>query len=258
MSSANLGVAVQDLSITYRTAAGPRPAISDLSLTVAPGTFVSILGPSGCGKSTLIKAVAGLLSPSCGGITVGGREVSGPAPEVGIVFQKPTLLPWKSVIDNILIGARAQRLGGEEARARADRLIALVRLKGVERNYPHELSGGMQQRVAIARALLLNPSVLVMDEPFAALDALTRERMGVEMQELWAGVGKTVIFVTHSITEAVFLSDRIVVLSPAPAKIITDINIELPIPRSRRLMSTSEFGNYCDHLREQLYKFEDV
>lgn len=256
MHAGNLAVVIEDLNITYRTVTGPRPAIANLSVGVAQGSFISILGPSGCGKSTLIKAVAGLLLPSSGAIIVGGRTVSGPLPDVGVVFQKPTLLPWKSVLDNILIGARARGLDPDEARERADRLVAMVRLKGFERNYPHELSGGMQQRVAIARALLLDPSVLVMDEPFAALDALTRERMGVEMQELWAGVGKTVVFVTHSIPEAVFLSDRIIVLSPAPAKIIRDIDIRLPVPRTRQLMSTSEFGGYCDHLREQLYHFE--
>jgi len=247
-------LAFDGLDVVYNTAAGKIPAVDGLSLHVPQGTFLSILGPSGCGKSTLIKVAAGLLPPSRGEVSVAGSRVTAPHPDVGIVFQQPTLLPWKTVEDNILVPVRARGGNRDEARARARELIALVKLSGFERNYPHELSGGMQQRVAIARALMHDPPVLVMDEPFAALDALTREQMMLELQRLWSVARKTVLFVTHSIQEAVFLSDRVVVLSPRPARITTDIEIALPRPRTLATMMELAFATACDALRQELYR----
>jgi len=247
-------LAFDGLDVVYNTAAGKIPAVDGLSLHVPQGTFLSILGPSGCGKSTLIKVAAGLLPPSRGEVSVAGSRVTAPHPDVGIVFQQPTLLPWRTVEDNILVPVRARGGNRDEARARARELIALVKLSGFERNYPHELSGGMQQRVAIARALMHDPPVLVMDEPFAALDALTREQMMLELQRLWSVARKTVLFVTHSIQEAVFLSDRVVVLSPRPARITTDIEIALPRPRTLTTMMEPAFATACDALRQELYR----
>jgi NitT/TauT family transport system ATP-binding protein len=247
-------LAFDSIDVVYNTAAGKIPAVDGLSLHVPQGTFLSILGPSGCGKSTLIKVAAGLLPPSRGEVSVAGSRVTAPHPDVGIVFQQPTLLPWKTVEDNILVPVRARGGNRDEARARARELIALVKLSGFERNYPHELSGGMQQRVALARALMHDPPVLVMDEPFAALDALTREQMMLELQRLWSVARKTVLFVTHSIQEAVFLSDRVVVLSPRPARITTDIGIALPRPRTLATMMEPAFATACDALRQELYR----
>jgi NitT/TauT family transport system ATP-binding protein len=247
-------LAFDGLDVVYNTAAGKIPAVGGLSLHVPQGTFLSILGPSGCGKSTLIKVAAGLLPPSRGEVSVAGSRVTAPHPDVGIVFQQPTLLPWKTVEDNILVPVRARGGNRDEAGARARELIALVKLSGFERNYPHELSGGMQQRVALARALMHDPPVLVMDEPFAALDALTREQMMLELQRLWSVARKTVLFVTHSIQEAVFLSDRVVVLSPRPARITTDIEIALPRPRTLATMMEPAFATACDALRQELYR----
>ena len=249
-------LAFQGVRVVYNTAAGPIPAVEDLTLSVPAGTFLSILGPSGCGKSTLIKVAAGLLAPSAGEAAIGGARVAGPRPDVGIVFQQPTLLPWKTVEDNILVPVRARGGDMHAARARAHELIALVKLTGFERNYPHELSGGMQQRVALARALMHDPPVLVMDEPFAALDALTREQMMLELQRLWSHSRKTVLFVTHSIQEAVFLSDRVVVLSPRPARLTTDLAIDLPCPRTLATMTKPGFAAACDRLRQELYAAE--
>jgi len=246
-------VLLERLHVTYATAAGPIPAVADLSLAIEAGSFVSVLGPSGCGKSTLIKVISGLLAPSAGRVELNGAPVTGPRPDVGIVFQQPTLLPWKTVLDNVLVPLRARKAPREEAIARAEELIALVKLKGFERNYPFELSGGMQQRVALARALIHDPPVIVMDEPFAALDALTREQMSLELQRLWSHSRKTVLFVTHSISEAVFLSDRVIVLSPRPARIVKDIRISLPRPRTTATMADAAFAAACDELRRQLY-----
>ncbi|HEV7812917.1 MAG TPA: ABC transporter ATP-binding protein [Leifsonia sp.] len=252
--AARPALAFDGIDVVYRTAAGNIPAVENLSLSVPQGTFLSILGPSGCGKSTLIKVAAGLLSPSRGEVSVAGSRVTAPHPDVGIVFQQPTLLPWKTVEDNILVPVRARGGHAGEARARARELIALVKLAGFERNYPHELSGGMQQRVALARALMHDPPVLVMDEPFAALDALTREQMMLELQRLWSVARKTVLFVTHSIQEAVFLSDRVVVLSPRPARITTDIPITLQRPRTLATLMEPAFAAACDTLRQELYR----
>jgi NitT/TauT family transport system ATP-binding protein len=244
-------ITLEDVALTYRGQAGSTDALKQLDLKIEAGSFVAIIGPSGCGKSTIIKLVSGLIPPSSGTVMLGGKPVSGPQREVGIAFQKPTLLPWKSVQQNILVAA--PRSADKNAiGARASELIDLVNLRGFEKHYPHELSGGMQQRVALARALLLDPPVLLMDEPFAALDALTREQMSLELLKLWGQQDKTVLFVTHSIPEAVFLSDRVIVLSPRPARVAEDIAIPLPRPRDLKTMASANFGGLCNHLRQRL------
>jgi NitT/TauT family transport system ATP-binding protein len=228
--------------------------VRELSLTVESGSFVSILGPSGCGKSTLLQVVAGLLRPSEGDVKLFGHAVDGPSTNIGMVFQQPTLLPWRTARDNILIPARARGLDMTKARKRADELIDLVRLTGFADRYPHELSGGMQQRVGIARALLHGPEVLLMDEPFAALDALTREKMSLDLLDFWSMTKRTVLFVTHSVQEATFLSDRVIVLSQRPAKIMVDMVIDLPRPRSLKTLASPEFASQSDTLRRALFK----
>ena len=236
------GIELEGVSLTYRGRKGSTEAIAGLDLVVEPKTFVSVLGPSGCGKSTLLKLVSGLLPPTAGTARVGGRVIDSPHRDVGIVFQKPTLLPWKSVLANILVAAPRSGEGKGEIVDRARELIRLVRLEGFENHYPGELSGGMQQRVALARALLLDPPVLLMDEPFAALDALTREQMALELLKVWSQNAKTVLFVTHSIPEAVFLSDRVIVMSPRPGRIAADLAIDLPRPRTVELRASEAFG----------------
>jgi NitT/TauT family transport system ATP-binding protein len=246
-------LAFADVRLTYRTATGVLPAIADFSLDVAQGSFVSVLGPSGCGKSTLLKMAAGLLPPSAGRVQLGGDLVTGPRRDVGVVFQQPTLLPWQTVLDNVLVPARSQGLDMAKARQRAAELISLVGLAGFEKAFPHELSGGMQQRAGLARAFVHEPEVLLMDEPFAALDALNRERMALELLEFWSRSRRTVLFVTHGIQEAVFLSDRVVVLSNRPARVIEDLTIDLPRPRTLDTMLLPEFTALCDRLRRRLF-----
>jgi NitT/TauT family transport system ATP-binding protein len=216
---------------------------------VAPGEFVSVLGPSGCGKSTLLKLVTGLLRPSEGRLALAGRTIDGPRADVGIVFQQPTLLPWKRVIDNVLVPIRARGGAVAEYHDKAMGLLELVGLAAFARHYPQELSGGMQQRVGIARALLAEPNLLLMDEPFAALDAMTRESMMDELLHIWQRSGKTVLFITHSIPEAVYLSDRVLVMSPRPGRIVDSVDIDLPRPRSVETMATVRFGELCNELR---------
>ena len=235
-------------------------ALEDISFRIGKGEFTALLGPNGAGKTTLFSLITRLFEAPRGKIRVCGINLrdhpTRALAHMGVVFQQPTLLPWKTVEDNILVPVRARGGNRDEARARARELIALVKLSGFERNYPHELSGGMQQRVALARALMHDPPVLVVDEPFAALDALTREQMMLELQRLWSVAGKTVLFVTHSIQEAVFLSDRVVVLSPRPARITTDIEIALPRPRTLATMMEPAFATACDALRQELYRFQ--
>jgi NitT/TauT family transport system ATP-binding protein len=249
-------IQLEDVELIYRSQAGNTQALTGLNLTVAPGTFVSILGPSGCGKSSIIKLVSGLIPPSSGAVAVDGKKVDGVQRNVGIAFQKPTLLPWKTVFQNVLV-AVARKSHNVQTAQRARELIALVRLDDFEAHYPYELSGGMQQRVALARALMLDPRVLLMDEPFAALDAITREEMSLELLKIWEQHRKTVIFVTHSITEAVFLSDRVVVLSQRPGRVIDDIEVALPRPRDLKTMASTEFSGLCDHLRHRLHTSAD-
>ncbi|SDV48043.1 ABC transporter ATP-binding protein [Chitinasiproducens palmae] len=250
MSTSNkLAFRAKGLVVTYDSSRGPVKAIDGLDATVADGEFVSILGPSGCGKSTLLKIVSGLLKPSAGTVELGGASITGPRRDIGIVFQQPTLLPWQTVLQNILLPIRTLGLNRTEGRARADALLRLVGLEKFANNYPHELSGGMQQRIGIARGMIHDPGLLLMDEPFAALDAMTREHMMAELQRIWMAAGKSVIFITHSIPEAVFLSDRVLVLSQRPAHLVKDMTIALPRPRTEETMGTREFGEYCTALR---------
>ena len=228
-------IAIDGLSKAYAAAhtAIERPALSDISLQIAEGEFVSIVGPSGCGKSTLLYMVGGFVAPSRGAVTVAGKPVTGPGPDRGPVFQEFALFPWKTVLGNVMYGLLQQGVSKPEAEAKARALISLVRLTGYERFYPKELSGGMKQRVAIARTLAYGPSILLMDEPFGALDAHTRTGLQNELLEIWERDRKTVLFVTHSVEEAVFLSDRVVVLTRSPGRVKATVDIDLPRPRRR-------------------------
>ncbi len=208
-------------------------ALSDINLTVEDGAFVSILGPSGCGKSTLLYIVGGFVNPTQGAAKVKGNVIKGPGPDRGPVFQEFALFPWKTVIGNVMYGLRQQGVKRAEAETQSRRLIEMVGLKGYENFYPKELSGGMKQRVAIARTLAYHPSVLLMDEPFGALDAHTRTRLQNDLLEIWERDRKTVLFVTHSVEEAVFLSDKVVVMTRSPGRIKQIVDIDLPRPRRR-------------------------
>jgi NitT/TauT family transport system ATP-binding protein len=223
---------------------GEHLAISDATFDVEAGELVSLVGPSGCGKSTLLKILAGLL-PCEGEVRIGSpRHPFDPARDVGMVFQAPLLLKWRRILDNVLLPAEILGLPMAESRARAKELLALVGLAGYEGKYPYELSGGMQQRAAIARALVHDPKLVLMDEPFGALDALTREKMNLELLRIWERAGKTIIFVTHGISEAVFLGTRVVVLTAGPARMADNFTIELPRPRTLDLKTQEQFGQY--------------
>lgn len=247
-------LSLSGVSVVYNTSRGPLTALKDFDMEVKHGEFIAVLGPSGCGKSTLLKVVSGLLPVSTGTVTLTGRPINGPRSDVGIVFQQPTLLPWKTVRENVLVPIRAQGLNVKEHTAYADELLELVGLGKFGNHLPKELSGGMQQRVGIARGLVHKPSVLLMDEPFAALDAMSRERMTVETQTIWSQTKKTVVFITHSIPEAVFLADRVVVLTNRPGTKLLEVDIPLPRPRSLATMELPEFGAICNQLRRT---FED-
>jgi NitT/TauT family transport system ATP-binding protein len=225
-------------------------ALEGVCLDILPGEFVSIVGPSGCGKTTLLRLVAGLLAPTSGKVFVGGIEVLVPRPDVGLVFQQALLLPWLSVIRNVLLPVDVQGRRIADYRERAGDLIKMVGLAGFEKRLPSELSGGMQQRVALVRALVHDPKILLMDEPFAALDAMTRETMNVELQRIWSREHKTVLFVTHGITESVFLSDRVVVMTPRPGRVAAIIDIPFVRPRTARLLGTPEFAAVAAQIRE--------
>lgn len=242
-------LSIEKLSVIYTSARGKLTAIQDLSLSVTNGQFVAVLGPSGCGKSTLLNIASGLLSPSGGLVSIQGEPVTGPRPDVGIVFQQPTLLPWKSVIENVLVPVQAMGMRVSEHMERARSLIKMVRLEGFENHYPNELSGGMQQRVGIARGFMHDPQLLLMDEPFAALDAMTREHMTDELQSMWMQSGKSVLFITHSIPEAVYLADRVVVLSERPGTVVDVIEVPIPRPRTLETLSSPEFTSICNRLR---------
>jgi NitT/TauT family transport system ATP-binding protein len=241
-------VLLDGVSKTYGSGANAVPALLDVSLCVGAGEFISILGPSGCGKSTLLMMAAGLLPPSSGRITVRGSEVRGPRTDLGIVFQSPTLLDWRDALGNVLLQAEARHMPRQQATARARELLSRVGLEGFEHRRPRELSGGMRQRVAICRALLHDPELILMDEPFGALDALTRDQMSLDMQRLWQQGDKTVLFVTHSVQEAVFLSDRVIVMSPRPGRLVLDLPIDLPRPRRLQTRELADFNGYVTHI----------
>jgi NitT/TauT family transport system ATP-binding protein len=223
---------ISGVSRTFTGRSGTVEALRDIYLEVADGEFVAVVGRSGCGKSTLLRLVSGLLPTSAGEVTVSGERVTKPRRDIAMMFQKPALLPWRSVLDNVLLPV--QIFGWRKAahRQRAHELLELTGLSGFEKRLPHELSGGMQQRVALCRSLIANPRVMLMDEPFSALDALTREELSGELQRVHMELGATIIFVTHSIDEAVLLADRVVVLSPRPGQIREVLDIKIPRPRT--------------------------
>ncbi|WP_270934296.1 ABC transporter ATP-binding protein [Falsiroseomonas oryzae] len=228
-------------------------ALHDIALDVAENEFVCIVGPSGCGKSTLLRLVAGLIEPTRGGISVGGVPVTRPREDVGIVFQKPTLLPWASVLDNVLMPLKLMGRPTAQARPRAQELLRMVGLEGFESRLPGELSGGMQQRAAICRALIHDPPILLMDEPFGALDALTREEMTLELLEIWQRRRKTIVFVTHSITEAVLLADKVVVMSARPGRIVQVLDVDVPRPRAFEQEALPAFQRIAGTVRALIF-----
>jgi NitT/TauT family transport system ATP-binding protein len=228
-------------------------ALKGVALEVLENQFVTIVGPSGCGKSTLLKLIAGLMQPSRGAIYFQGRPVDRPHREVGLVFQQPVLLKWRTILENVLLPIEYLRLPLSEHRPRARQLLALVGLEGFEQKLPRELSGGMQQRAAIARALVFDPKVLLMDEPFGALDAMTREELSLELLRIWEERRKTVLFVTHSIPEAVLLADRVVAMSARPGQIARTVDVRLPRPRTPELAFTDEYREAVQMLREVIY-----
>lgn len=228
-------------------------ALSDVSLEIGANRFVCIVGPSGCGKSTLLRLVAGLAAPTRGRIAIGGKPVTGPREDVGIVFQKPTLLPWASVVENVLMPLKLMGRPTDTARVRAMDLLAMVGLAGFESRLPAELSGGMQQRAAICRALIHDPDILLMDEPFGALDALTREEMTLELLRIWNERRKTILFVTHSIAEAVLLADTVVVMSARPGRIVERLDVAVPRPRSFEQEGSPEFQRVAGIVRASIF-----
>jgi NitT/TauT family transport system ATP-binding protein len=247
------GVALELVGVSkvYRTFAKSQiVALSPTTVALGEGEFVSIVGPSGCGKTTLLNMIAGLIAPSDGEIRFRGARLSGPSREIGVVFQRPVLLPWLRVIDNVLLPVDVIGLKPRAAYVdKARELLSMVGLAGFENVYPRELSGGMQQRAAIARALVYETRVLLMDEPFAALDAMTREELNLELLRIWQLTGKTIVFVTHNIPEAVLLSDRIVVMTPRPGQIRKIVPVDLGRPRSLSLMGNPRFGEIADAIR---------
>ncbi len=236
---------------SYRTAEMPIRALDDINLDVRRGEFVSIVGPSGCGKSTLLKCVAGLQSVTEGEIRVDGENVAHPPDNMSFVFQKDVLLDWRTVLANVLLVAEFRGFKRQDYEKRARSLLKTFGLGGYERRYPWELSGGMRQRAAICRALLVDPELLLMDEPFGALDALTRDDLNIELERLWFETRKTILFITHGISEAVYLADRVVVMSRDPGRIAEIVEIDIPRPRPLSVRNTPEFGKYAQHIRNR-------
>ena len=232
-------------------------AIRNVSFDVAGGEFLSLLGPSGCGKSTLLMMVAGLIDATEGEISINGKAVSGPRREVGVVFQQPVLLPWRKVLDNVLFPIELLKLPRAQYEKRAMDLLAMAKIDDFAHHLPRQLSGGMRQRVSICRALIHDPGILLMDEPFSALDALTRDEMGVELLRIWQANRKTVIFVTHSIREAAFLSDRVLVMGRRPATIVEEAIIDLPRPRHIAMMEDEGFNRHVRRLRKAIEASHD-
>lgn len=240
---------VEGVSKVYPTRQGEIFAVDDVSLDLPEHGFMSLLGPSGCGKSTLLLMSAGLISRTAGTIAICGNPVERPYTDLGIVFQDANLLDWRRVIDNLLIQAEFRGLDKSRLRDRGLKLLQMVGLAGYEHRYPHQLSGGMRQRVSICRALVHDPPLLLMDEPFGALDALTRDQLNLDLQEIWMESRKTILFVTHSITEAVFLSDTVIVMTPQPGRVGAVVDIDLPRPREFAIRETPAFGSYTKQIR---------
>jgi len=255
MTSVMTGTAVdvQNLSVRFRSRRSTTTALDDVTMRVEAGEFISIVGPSGCGKSTLLKVVAGLVKPSDGEVSLFGSPVSGPQRNIGFAFQRAALLEWRGVRKNILLQAEIRGIDKAKAARRADELIELTGLAGFEKALPHELSGGMQQRVALCRALLHEPPVLLMDEPFGALDALTREQLNAELNKIWRETGTTILLVTHSIAEAVFLGTRVEVMSPRPGRLMRTLEVDLPTERDyAQVMTDPKFGSLTREIRQLL------
>ncbi len=250
-------IRVSGLNKQYATRSeGTVTALSDVNFEIAQGEFVTVVGPSGCGKTTLLKILAGILRRSSGEVTLAGRPIDGPSREVGVVFQAPVLLPWRTVLKNILLPVQIQKrdLAAHTERARA--YLATAGLADFADKYPNELSGGMQQRVGIGRALVHDPALLLMDEPFGALDAMTRDTMNMELLRVWDASRKTVMLITHSIAEAVLLADRVIVMSPRPGRIAEIIDIDLPRPRDLDMINSPEFGRYVKAIRRHFQAAE--
>ncbi len=249
-----VGVRVEGVSRTFRRGGMETRALDRVDLDIAPGEFVAVLGPSGCGKSTLLKIVAGLLPPSAGQVSIGGRRVDGPHTDLGIVFQSPVLLDWRTILGNVLV--QIELRGGDPAahREEALALLAKVGLGGFENRMPRELSGGMRQRAAIVRALIHDPPLLMFDEPFGALDALTREQMRIDLEKLWLERRQTTLFITHGIAEAVALADRVVVMTPRPGAIDRIVPIDLPRPRDKAVIASPRFAELCEEITECLMR----
>jgi NitT/TauT family transport system ATP-binding protein len=247
-SSPEPALRVQYLDVIFSDASGVVHALSNLTFSLAPNGFVTLIGPSGSGKSTLLRVLAGLVTP-----TKGSYRFNKDHPRVGMVFQKANLMPWRRVIDNISLPLELKHIPSKTIQEQARALIKLVGLEGFEQSYPRDLSGGMAQRVAIARSLMHDPDVLLLDEPFGSLDALTRERMGDELLHIWQARRKTVLMVTHSISEAIYLSDRVLVLSSRPGKIMLDLPVDLPRPRTPAMRYSSQFSTLTHRLRDTLW-----
>src|SRR5437870_2801081 len=238
----------RDISMVFTRRGRPVEALRDVSIEVEAGQFVSMVGASGCGKTTLLRIADGLTAPTRGEVFVDGRQVTAPGPDRGFVFQQDALFPWRTVLDNVIFGLEVQGRKKSESRARADGLLRLVGLAGFEQHFPHELSGGMRQRANLARALTIDPDVLLMDEPFASLDAQTREIMQAELLRIWRSNKKTVLFVTHQIDEAVFLADRVVVMTSRPGQIKAVLSVDIPRPRDLSVKRTPRFLELVDEI----------
>ena len=246
-------IRIDGVTKTYRSGGGPIESLKPLTFDIGDGEFMAVVGPSGCGKSTLLKLVAGLLPVSAGQIRLDGKPVNGPPDNVGIVFQSPVLLAWRSVLDNILLQIEMRHLSRAQYLPKAQALLEMTGLKDFARKYPWELSGGMQQRASICRALVHDPAVLLMDEPFGALDAMTREKMNLELQRIWYETKKTVMLITHSIPEAVFLADRVLVMTERPGSIAAIYGVDLPRPRSLAVMADPAFVKLTQTIRGHFY-----
>ena len=246
--TANPILTVNDLSVVFPDNNGGLRALEDISFEVCPQEFICFLGPSGSGKTTLLKTLAGLLAPSFGNVNF----VQNQQPKIGMVFQQSNLMPWRTVMDNIKLPLELEGVGAEQSRIKAQEMIELVGLRGFEDSWPRDLSGGMAQRVGIARALIHDPDLLLLDEPFGSLDAITRERMWMELSRIWQAKQKTVIMVTHSINESLFLADRVLVLTQRPGKIKFDLKVDLPRPRNDDIRYTPHFGKLARKLREMI------
>ena len=245
-------IGLEKVSLFYPSKNAEVHALDGISLAAADREFVALLGPSGCGKSTLLKLIAGLIPQSSGVIRINGKRISGPTPSIGIVFQSPLLMAWRTVLQNVLLQIEIRDLRVANYRGAAQELIRLVGLEGFEDALPHQLSGGMQQRVGLCRALIHDPDLLVMDEPFGALDAMTRELMNAELQRIWIERQKTVLFITHSISEAVFLADRVLVMSPRPGRVVGEIAVDLPRPRTVATTELPAFVHFTREVRRHL------